>query len=261
MDRARVNTVKSGRGNSFGSFEIIYPQNLHGVIEPLEFETTIKTLNSKCHSVFANKYFLILLISLLGLILTIVGFAKTANDTTTSFDNENVDPSISGGIVLVVIGFILMFIGCCVLGIVYMVFKNKVLNKIKAELETINLHFGTRRISWSLKSEIVRNYIPDHEYRLHSNNKAYRNGVKHDYQGNPYREDTVHYIEIQFPALSGQVNSFQPQVVNPNFAGYSGQVPGAHISQMNIHSNAGYGGQVSGAHISLEMNPHSNNRF
>ncbi|KAN0033553.1 hypothetical protein ACTA71_007240 [Dictyostelium dimigraforme] len=242
MDSARVKTLRSsGCSNSFGSFELIFPQNLHGVIEPLEFETTIKTINARCHTVMDKKYYLIFLISVLGLILSIVGFSKTAN---------NVDPSnpsgASGGLALIVIGFILMFLGCCGYMIVFAIFRNKVLNKIRAELDLINLHFGTRRISWNLESEVVRKYIPIDEYNFHKNNQAYRNSIKFDHHNRPYKEETVHFIEIQFPARSVPTNvnilpvQFIPQMVS---------VPNQGINQgINFSSNMG------GAHISLDMN-------
>ncbi|KAN0018853.1 hypothetical protein ACTFIU_008786 [Dictyostelium citrinum] len=239
MDTARVKTLRSsGCTNSFGSFELIFPHNLHGIIEPIEFETTIKTLNSRCHSVLDKKYFLLFLISLVGVILTIVGIAKTVN---------SMDASQAGGsFALIAIGFVLMFLGCCIYGIVFAVFKNKVLNKIRAELDLINVHFGSRRISWNLESEVVRKYIPMDEYNVHKNNEAYRMGIKFDHHQRPYKEETVHFIEIQFPARSIPAN------VNVLPVGVQFTVPQVHMNTAS--SGMGFSSNIGGSHISLDMN-------
>ncbi|KAM9980524.1 hypothetical protein ACTFIZ_007879 [Dictyostelium cf. discoideum] len=249
MDRARVNTLKStGCSNSFGSFESTYPTNLQGAMERIEFENTIENLNKKCNSVLSKKYYLLFLISLVGIILAIVGISKSVGNMDAPKQNnfnfsENDGPSPSnaaGGFVLIVIGFVLMFLGCCIFGIAFAVFKNKVLNKIKNELAIVNQHFISRRISWSLKSEVVRKYIPSHEYNLHKNNDAYRRGIKYDYQQNPYREETVHFIEVEFPATQNYVpvHFSNPQV---------------QMNGTTSNNNSGFGFSSNGGNISIEM--------
>ncbi|KAM9984961.1 hypothetical protein ACTFIY_009389 [Dictyostelium cf. discoideum] len=243
IDKARVKTLKSsGCSNSFGSFESTYPANLHGTMDHFEFQTTIKNINTKCNTVLSRKYYLLFLISLVGLILVIVGFVQSANSMDSPSDS--LPTNFGGGFILIFLGFVLMFLGCCIFGISFAVFRNKVLNKIRDELEPVNKHFNARGITWNLESEVVRKYIPSHEYNVHRNNQAYRNSIKYDHENRPYKEETVHFIEIVFPAKQNQV--FVP-------VHYS-SMPKIQMNGTTSNMDSSLGFSSNGGNISIEMN-------
>ncbi|KAM9971611.1 hypothetical protein ACTFIW_011593 [Dictyostelium discoideum] len=282
IDKARIKTLKSsGCSNSFGSFESTYPANLHGTMDDFEFKTTIKNINAKCNTVLSKKYYLLFLISLVGLILVIIGFAKSVNSVNSAsgfrmdapkqdnlndfsigfsddfsedfnnnnnFDDNDDDDSspsnFAGGFIFIALGFALMVVGCCIFGISFAVFRNKVLNKIRDELVEVNKHFNARGITWNLESEVVRNYIPSHEYNVHRNNQAYRNSIKYDHEQRPYREETVHYIEIVFPSKHNQI------FVPVNFS----SMPNIQMNGTTSNMDSGLGFSSKSGNISIEMN-------
>ncbi|EGC33133.1 hypothetical protein DICPUDRAFT_20813, partial [Dictyostelium purpureum] len=195
MNSAKVKAKRDeGCCSGFGTFQEIYPQNLYGVMEPNEFETTIRTLNSKTETKMPKKLFFCFIPVLIGVILCIAGFAKFA-----SADPSNQDTYDSNGPVFIGIGIAFTFVGCIAFGIGMCIFQKGVTNKIKKELTVINKHYASRRIKWTLETEIVEEYVDPHEYEVHKNNKAYRNGIVYDKNGRPMKRTTVYFILIVFP--------------------------------------------------------------
>ncbi|KAN0030622.1 hypothetical protein ACTA71_009262 [Dictyostelium dimigraforme] len=223
--------------SSFGSFPKEYPSQLEGNISPNEFEGIINRINSTCKSSFNKLYLLFFIGPIIGIALIIIGIIRwnklksdfdDQNDFMKYLNSENDDfmdiknqeaYKPNKPFFYFVIGIALFLVGIILFGCFYFLFKKKVLGKINGELIIINQNYSQRNITFKMKDEMEKEYIPDFEFRGHRNNQAYMSNVKFDRDGNPYRETQVHYLHITFPISPlQQPNPTPPPLysINPN---------------------------------------------
>ncbi|KAM9985305.1 hypothetical protein ACTFIZ_008834 [Dictyostelium cf. discoideum] len=224
MDSVKIKCKESF--SSFGSFPKDFPVQLQRNLSQTEFESIINRINNACKSSFNKGFLFFFLGPVAGIALIIIGIVRWRKLVAEFKDNYDDfggygfgdysagDYSVGETIMDVsnknsfkpnmpffyfVIGIALFLIGCILFCCFYLIFKRKVLGKIENELVPLNSMYSERMITFNLKDETEKEYIPEYEYRIHSNNQAYMNNVKFDKDGNPYKEIEVHYLYITFP--------------------------------------------------------------
>ncbi|EGC33143.1 hypothetical protein DICPUDRAFT_154833 [Dictyostelium purpureum] len=211
MDTVRVNYGLDG-------FELTYPSSFKGAIEPTEFETTIRTLNSKVGEIKIPKISYIFVIPLLvGIIMLFM------------YMNENQTKTVIGGIIMSI-----GLVGGAFFSIQHAVAVNSRLN---GEIKTINEHFSERRISWSVKSETIYEEVDIDEYEFHKSNKAYRNSLSFDHKGKPMKKKTRKYLLITFPAQTQQTQQDLPQFTFIPDSGNMNNIYDSNINNMDYNNN------------------------
>ncbi|KAM9968265.1 hypothetical protein ACTFIW_002702 [Dictyostelium discoideum] len=254
MDSVKIKCKESF--SSFGSFPKDYPVQLQRNLSPTEFESIINRINNACKSSFNKGYLLFFLGPIAGIALIIVGIVKWRKMVSAlkeyydrfdfSFDEPVMDVTNRNTykpdmpFFYFVIGIALFLIGSILFCCFYFMFKRKVLAKIDETLIPLNSMYSQRMITFNLKDEIERKYIPEHEYRIHSGNQAYMNSVKFDKDGNPYKEIEVHYLYITFPLnpiTTQNYSTFQPPMysITPGIQPINHQ--GNQIVEMEVINN------------------------
>ncbi|KAK5583768.1 hypothetical protein RB653_005368 [Dictyostelium firmibasis] len=236
MNSVKIKTKESF--SSFGSFPNDYPIELTGNISKNEFEDLIFRLNSSCKSSFNKAYLFFLLGPIAGVALIIAGIVRWRKLVEEEFDRntkghnyfESGDTDIFGfnqesfkpnqPLFYFVIGIALFLIGSIITCSAYLLFKSKVLGKLKEELVPINQMYSDRMISFKMEDETEKSYVPDHEFRVSKNNQAYMMDIKYDQNGNPYKEIEVHYLYITFPITPVRTIPTQPQMYSTTPNGY-----------------------------------------
>ncbi|KAM9993007.1 hypothetical protein ACTFIY_010454 [Dictyostelium cf. discoideum] len=243
MDSVKIKCKESF--SSFGSFPKDYPVQLQRNLSPTEFESIINRINIACKSSFNKGFLFFFLGPIAGIALIIIGiirWRKLVSEFEENFGDYDFDFS-AGDVYMDVtnkysykpnlplfyflIGIVLFLVGCILFGCFYFMFKRKVLAKIDETLIPLNSMYSQRMITFNLKDENERKYIPEYEYRINSSNPSYMNNVKFDTDGNPYKEIEVHYLYITFP-LNPITVSNHPTFQHPMYSVTPGIEPINH---------------------------------